>query len=67
MNISTVIADSPLHLCVKHRSFGSGVSRFRFQVSGSTSEFQQSETNNMKLETRNLKRLNEIRFTKNAG
>ena len=30
---------------------------FKFQVSGLTSEFQQSETNNLKLETCNLKRL----------
>ena len=49
--------------CVKRRSFESGVSSFRFLVSGSTLERQRSETNNLKPETRNLKRLNEIRFT----
>ena len=31
------------------------VSSFMFQVSGSISEFSQSETNNLKLETRNSK------------
>ena len=39
------------------------VSSFSFQVSSSTSEFQPSETNNLKRETCNLKRSNEIRFT----
>lgn len=34
-----------------------------FLVSGSITEFQQSETNNLKPETRNLKRLNEMRFS----
>jgi hypothetical protein len=66
MSLSAAIEDLRL-LRVTRRSFGSGVSSFRFRVSGSTSKFQQSEKHNMKLETRNLKHLNEIRFTKNAG
>ena len=50
LGISAAIAD-PLCLHVKRRSSGSGVSSFRFQVSGSTSEFHQSDSNNLKPET----------------
>ena len=61
------IAD-PLVLCLKRRSGVEWlVSSLKFLVSGSTSEFQRSETNNLKLETWNLKHLYEIHFARNAG